>query len=125
MPKAARWSDNDRYFGPFTYAKAAGGFRPLAIVLSSGDGDEHRPSLRLSGFGHTLIVALPPVIRPYREKAQHLSAAEVQRTEQNWSVDRRDFGFSYSEGFLQVFFGRQTNDRGTSRRWSKLLTRTK
>ena len=62
-----RWSDNDSYFGPFLYAPDKD--HRFAIVLGSGDGDEYPGCrLRMSAFGHTLIVVLPSVIKPWKKK---------------------------------------------------------
>lgn len=121
-----RWSDNDRYFGPFTYAREGGSYRHLGMVLGSGDGDEHPGcSLRLSGFGHTLITALPPVIKPWRRRVEASSwdAATVQRMGRNWYWDKhvREYGFSCAEGFLNIKFGRQTHDSSTEQRWGYFL----
>lgn len=121
-----RWSDEDRYFGPFTYAQARDSYRPLALVLGSGDDDDYpHCRLRLSGFGHTLILALPPVIRPWREKVQtkYWDASTIERLGRDWywETHKREYGFSYAEGFLQVFLGRQTHDSSTTRSWCKHL----
>ena len=42
LRRRSRWSDNDRYFGPFTFSWAGSkGYRPLALMLKSwGDGDD-------------------------------------------------------------------------------------
>lgn len=122
----ARWSDNDRYLGPFIYARDDRGYRPLAIVLGSGDDDDSPGCrLRFSGFGHTLILVLPPIVKPWRQKiiAKGWDAATVERIGRNWYWDtyEREYGFSYSEGFLQVFLGRQTHDSNTEQSWSKFL----
>ena len=125
--RRARWSDNDHYLGPLTYARDKRGYRPLAIVLDSGGGEEDngegRPnnSIRFSGFGHTLIVALPAIIRPWRRKvvAQSWGKATIARLGRDWywEVFPREYGFSYSDGFLQVFLGRQTHDSKTTQGW--------
>ena len=62
-----RWSDNDSYFGPFLYAPDK--YRNFECILGSGD-DEDYPGcrLRMSAFGHTLIVALPEIIKPWKIK---------------------------------------------------------
>jgi len=36
--RAIKWSDNDRYLGPFTLSRD-GHFRHTGIILGSGDGD--------------------------------------------------------------------------------------
>ncbi len=126
--KHIRWGDNDSYWGPFTYAKDK--YHDLALVLGSGD-DEDYPGcrIRMSGFGHTLICALPPILRPWRVKVFPSSwdAATIARLGRNWywSVDERELGFSYGHsgavgdgGFLQVFLGRRTDDSSTTHSWS-------
>lgn len=121
--RAHRWSDNDKYFGPFTYANSRDGWRPLSFILSSGDGDEYPGArVRISGFGHTLIVALPQwVLRPHREKvvAQYWSEETIKRHGQNWywQAWSREYGFCVSEGHLSVSHGRQTHDSTTDKTW--------
>ncbi len=121
------WSDNDTCLGPLVYARDRSGYRPLAVVLSSGD-DEHPDdtTFRINGFGHTLILALPPwVLRPYREKVEARSwdAATVQRLGRDWywSIDYRGYGFSILDGHLNVEYGRHTNDSSTEQRWGYFL----
>jgi hypothetical protein len=93
MTSCIRWGDNDRYWGPFTYARDDCGWRPFAIVLELGSGDsDFRKRLRMSALGHTLIVAIPGLVK-----------------------HTRDYGFSCSEGFLQVFYGPQTMDSSTTK----------
>src|SRR4051812_33783300 len=120
--RAYRWSDNDRYFGPFTYARD-GKYRPLAIILSSGDGDDYPGcKLRFSGFGHTLIIALPAIIKPWRRW--------VDTTKYKWSDNPKGgywdtgackYGFTISDGHLSVGLGRVTNDSSTEQRWGCFL----
>jgi hypothetical protein len=123
-----RWSDNDRYFGPFTYAPDSRGYRPLALTIDSGDDDDYPGCrLRLSGFGHTLLLAIPAVIKPWAQwvevrteptRSQMIAAG---RKPGYSDTHRRQYGFSYSEGFLQVFLGAQTHDSSTTQDWSKHL----
>jgi hypothetical protein len=121
-----RWGDNDKRFGPFTYSSDSR-YRPFAVVLSSG-GDEDEGGychLRASLMGRTLIVELPAIVKPYREKivAHSWDAATVARLGRDWywQIEPRDFGFYVSDGFLQVFRGRRTGDSSTDRTWSKFL----
>lgn len=121
-----RWSDRDRYFGPFTYSRDEKGYRPLAIELDSGDGDDYPLCrLRFSGFGHTLIVALPTIIKPWRERVAALSwdAATVARLGRNYyyNYHRRQYGIDLNSGYLSVSFGRQSNDSSTEQRKGWLL----
>lgn len=122
--KAIRWGDNDKYFGPFTYARK--GYKGIALTLGSGDGEEYPGCrLRLSMAGHTLIIALPAIIQPWRIKRFPTSwdAATVERLGRDWYWDQheRQYGFSCSDGFLQVFLGRQTHDSSTTQSWSKFI----
>lgn len=124
-----RWSDNDRRFGPFIYARDAR-YRPLAAVIASGDDEHPGCRLRFSAFGHTFITALPGIVRPWRRKIYpnerypgSWDAATIERLGRDWYWDThpREYGLSYSDGLLQVFLGRQTNDSSTEQRWSKFL----
>lgn len=94
MDRSRRWSDEDKYWGPFTYAPDK--YKNTAIVLNLGDEDYPGDQLRFSLFGHTFIVALPSIAR----------------------MDERQYGFSHSEGYLQVFFGRRSDDSSKEQRWS-------
>lgn len=119
-----RWSDNDRYFGPFTYAKDDS-YRRWEVMLESGDDEYRGCQLRLAGFFRTLIIALPPVIRPWRRKVQAgpaWDAATIARLGRDWYWDThpRAFGITLSSSgrigkgagydFLQIRFGAQTDD---------------
>ena len=121
-----RWSDDDRYLGPLTYAKDSRGYRPLAVILASAGEEDAGASLRFSVFGHTVIIALPDwVLRPYREKveAKSWTAETVKRMGRNWywQIDRREYGFSLHEGHLNVALGRQTMDSSTEQSWGCFL----
>lgn len=124
MAKRIRWSDEDKYFGPLTYAPDKYG--NFSIVLGSGDGDEHPGCrLRISAFGHTGILALPAIISPWliKHMAPSWDAATIERPGRNWYWEKheREYGFSVAEGFLQVFLGRSTHDSSTEQRWSTFL----
>jgi hypothetical protein len=115
---AIRWSDDDRYFGPITYAKER--YSRIAILLGSGDDDDYPGCrLRISAGRYTVILALPPIIKPWRRKVYPgaaWDAATVARLGRDWYYDthKREYGFSYSEGFLQLRLGRQTHDSSTT-----------
>lgn len=117
-----RWSDNDRFFGPFTYARDVRGYRPISVMLCSGDGDDYPGcSFRLSAFGHTLIAALPPIIKPW--KRWHEITTEPTRSQciakgrepGYWDSHSREFGFSIVEGAVHWHFGAQTHDSETDK----------
>ncbi len=115
--KAIRWSDNDRYFGPFTYSRDRKHYQPFAVMLGSGDGDDYPGCrLRVSGFGHTINVALPPILKPWR--VWHEITTEPTRSRiisqgrepGYWESHAREFGFTACEGSLHVHYGPQTHD---------------
>jgi len=118
-----RWSDDDRKLGPFIYAPDK--YKNLALVIGSGDEEYPGCRVRLSGFGHTFIAALPAIIKPWRNKiiASTWDAETVARLGRNWYYDthEREYGFSLSEGFLRIFLGRQTNNSSTTQSWSYFL----
>lgn len=111
MLRALRWGDNDRYFGPFTWSYSSE-YPHWAVVLKScGDEDTDNKgcSLRISTRAATFIIALPGIIRPWREKVYPKWDAEtVQRLGRDWywNVDPRQYGFSLSDGHLSVYYGR-------------------
>jgi hypothetical protein len=130
--RARRWSDNDHYFGPFTYAKAVGkhAYRPWAIELSSGCDEHPGNSLRFSGFSRTLIIALPNIIRPWKEKFGDVVEPELRARigPHYYHVHRRQYGFSFSRSgaigdpvFLHVSYGARTHDSRTDMDWGRTL----
>jgi hypothetical protein len=79
----------------------------------------------MSGFGHTLIMALPPVVRPWRIRVTPKSwdAETIKRLGRDWYYDthKREYGFSCSDGFVIAYLGRQTHDSTTTQSWCKHL----
>jgi hypothetical protein len=121
MTYRARWSDNDHYFGPFTYARDSRGYRPLAAILSSADDDDRGCNLRLSGFGHTLIIALPQIIKPAKSWVDTSHYEWSSGRGGYWQIDKREYGFSYNDGYVSVSHGRSTMDSSTEQRWGWFL----
>lgn len=114
-----RWSDNDHRAGPFIYSKGSD-YRPFTVMFSSLNyRGEKGNNLRLSAFGRTLIICLPKFINPSRTKvsAKYWDAATIERMGQDWyyEVHERKFGISCSEGYLQIKYGRSTDDSSTDR----------
>jgi len=126
LRRRRRWSSNDHRLGPFTYARDTYG-KPFGLVLDSGDQESPGCHLRIRGFGHTLLVELPQLIRQYRlrTKATYWDAATIARLGRDWyeEIHSREFGFTYSPdtGFLQVYLGPQTDDSVTTRIWCRHL----
>lgn len=117
-----RWSDNDRYWGPFTYARERGMECGITIMLESGDGDDYPGCrLRLGGFGHTLIIALPQILKPWREwveiRTEPTRGKMIAegRNPGYWDMHAREFGFSFFEGAIHVHYGPQTHDSTTDK----------
>ncbi|MGZ2449600.1 hypothetical protein ACVIRO_002354 [Rhizobium ruizarguesonis] len=114
-----RWSDNDHHFGPFLFARSRS-YKPVEIILESGE--EEYPdgcSLRIGLFGFTAIIDLPQIVKPHVEWVD-LSGREWATPGPDGrkgyvQVDKREFGFSYLDGFLQFKRGRSTCDSTTDR----------
>lgn len=129
MSRALRWGDNDRYFGPFTWSYSKD-YPHWAIVLKSrGDDDVESGicSLRISLRRATLIIALPGIIRPWREKVYpKWDADTVKRLGRDWywNVDPRQYGFSLNDGYLSVYYGRTGGacmDSSIQQQWGYFL----
>lgn len=129
MTSTRRWSDNDRYFGPFTYAKD-GGYRSIALVASSGDDEYPGCQVRFSAFGRTLIIAIPKIIRPWKEKFAKVEAdrpdVRARIGDHYYHCHQRQYGFALSDSgrvgsrsydFLHVYFGAQTHSSLTDQNW--------
>ncbi len=117
--KPVRWSgQQDRYWGPFTYVRAKA-YSSFALMLGSGDHEGDSPCrLRLCLGRHTLILALPPVVRPHCRR--------IPQPHYEWAMDpesgvyeyhSREYGFSVAEGSVHCHYGAQTMDRATDRSW--------
>lgn len=124
--KRNRWSDNDRNFGPFTYSRDRKGYRPLALILRSGNDEYPGASLRFSAFGHTLISSVPRwVVKPHVERvtARYWDAEMIEHVGRDWyeEIEPREYGFTCSDGYLSVAFGRVTHDSSTEQRWGCFL----
>ena len=122
--KAARWSDSDRYLGPFTWSYDNSYPHWSITIGSHGNSDEWsgKAALHIHLGKATLIAMLPGVIRPWRRKKYPGWDAEtVQRLGRDWywDVDHRRYGFSYSDGFLQVFYGRRGGACADSSLWQQ------
>ncbi len=123
MSRQRRYSGHDRHFGPFTLSRHNDQhWRPLGIMLDSGGDHEYSRNkgcnLKLHGFGHTLIVELPRLLKDYviRHKAGW-DAATVARMGRDWydEVFPCEYGFTVSDGTVHVHYGPQTHDSITTR----------
>lgn len=109
--RAARWGDQDLYFGPFTWSYSTD-YPHWAVVLRSRGDEDHGEhcTLRISLRKATFIAVLPAIIRPHRTKVYPKSwdAETVKRLGRDWywDIDPRQYGFSLSSGHLSVYYGR-------------------
>lgn len=115
-----RLTDNDRRFGPLTWGECGKHWRPWRAVWSSGGGDERdaRNSLTVYAFGWIVRLWLPSILRPWKQWVDTSRYAWSKGPGAGyWEVEPREFGFSLSEGFLQLFLGPQTDDSTTTKSW--------
>lgn len=107
--KAIRWSDNDQYFGPFTYCGSD--YSRWAIMLGSGDNDDYpRCRLRVQLGTKTFITLLPQwVLKPKRFWVDTSKYGWSDNPKGGyWDTYEREYGFTYGEKSLHVHFGEQT-----------------
>lgn len=122
--RTIRWGDNDRYFGPFTWS-VSDTYKRIAIELHSGghgDSDDGPPSLRISIWKWTLIMVLPFMIPPQRTKifVPEWRGTDTERRlgrDWYWRVEPREYGLSYLDGFLIVYYGIQPCDSSRDQTW--------
>jgi len=121
FPRPRRWGDNDKYWGPFTYAHDPK-YKPLVIVLDSGEPEYPGCTFRIQGFGHTLILSLPPIIKPWKRwvDTSHYEWSNSPNSGY-WDVHSKEYGFNYVNGHLSVYLGPQTHDSETTKRWGKFI----
>lgn len=118
-----RWSDHDHYWGPFTYAHEPNSWKNFRFELSSGDGDEDRGCrLRVSLLSHTLLVNLPPIIKP-RTK-QVLYSILGQEGKSYTEYNERVYGTYLFDNHFNILYGPQKDcwTKGEKEyRWSCFL----
>jgi hypothetical protein len=116
-----RWSDNDRHFGPLTFAYRET-WRPFSIMLTSGSVEHESPGccVRFQAFGATMICELPQIIKPWRRWVD-LSGKEWAHNGGYWDEHPREYGVCLSDGHLSVHLGAQTMDSSTTQDWGCFL----
>lgn len=125
--RIARLTDDDRHIGPITYARCSPSWRPLRMVYSSGAHEDGAGpnTLTAYAFGWVARLRLPHLLDDFKVRHVALSwdAATVERMGRNWYEERfpREYGFSLSDGFFQLFLGAQTHDSTTTQSWSRHL----
>lgn len=124
MMRAARWSDNDHYFGPFTFA-LSDSYRTLAVCLRSSDDEDRATTFRVSIGRCSFLAVLPGwVIRPERKKVYpKWDEATIARLGRDWywDITPREYSVGVFDGYLSVQYGRVTHDSSTEQRWGYFL----
>lgn len=121
MKNKRRWTDSDKHFGPFTYGLGRA-YKAYGLLIDSGDGDESPGCCLRIHFGpHTVIVELPQIIKTWRNWVDTSGYSWSTGGGGYWEEHNRKYGFTVSDGFLQVFHGPQTHDSSTTKNWSKFL----
>jgi hypothetical protein len=125
LMRAVRWSDNDRYFGPFTFA-VGDFYRTFALSLRSSDDEDRAASFRLSVGRFSMLCALPGwVIRPEKKRVQakYWSAEQIEHMGRDWywDVTPREYGIRLDDGHLAIHYGRVTMDSSTEQYWGCFL----
>lgn len=108
--KAIRWSDNDKYFGPFTYSPSD--YDRWAVMLGSGSDEYPHCRLRISALKRTLIVRIPAIIKPKKtwvDTSKYEWNTGKEGPQGFWDVHEREYGFTYSDKALHVHYGEQTH----------------
>ena len=116
-----RLTDNDRHIGRFiTYARHNDSWRPWRFVYSSGGGVDGERSNNLTVYagGWIARIRFPKFLAPWRRwvPTGHYEWAKSPDAGY-WDEFPREYGFSLSDGFLQVFMGAQTHDSQTTQSW--------
>jgi hypothetical protein len=117
-----RLTANDTNLGPITIGERSKTWRPIRLTLESGCDEYPGCSLTVGALGWSARLALPAIIKPWKEWID--TSREVWSKNPKggyWDIHRREYGFSLSDGFLQVFLGPQTHDSTTTRIWCKHL----
>lgn len=122
-----RWGDNDKHFGPFTFAFRET-WRPIAMKLCSGSKEHDDPGccFRIQAFGMTLICELPPIIKPWRYWQSTATPNRFRYPmrmdgDGYWDEHPREYGFTLNDGHLYIALGAQTMDSSSTQSWSCFL----
>ncbi len=111
-----RLTDNDTQVGPITIGERDKRHRPLSVGVQSGDDQHSGCSLMLRGFGWSVRVAIPQIIKPWREF--HPVKGDAYWDAHGggyWNVWRREYSLYVNEGTLHVYYGAQTHDSATTK----------
>ena len=114
--KIGRLTDDDKNYGPLTIGKSD--WNAWRLVYTAYQNEEYDNkiintlTLHLGKF-FIARLKLPSIIKPYQLKVYATSwdAATIDRMGGNYYYEyfNKDYGISYHDNFLQVFYGTQRN----------------
>lgn len=122
-----RWSTGEKRWGPFTFYTAPTNHeRRYEAVLGSGCDEYPGATLRVSLFRRTMLLDVPAIVKPYRERVQAgWDAATVARIGRDYyeNVSTREYGFTICNGYVSVMYGRQPHDGNsrTRQHWGRFI----
>ena len=113
--RRTRLTDNDTHIGPITIGERDKRHRPLSIGLDSGCEEYPGCSLMLRAFGWPVRIALPPIIKPWREWRDTSRYDWANPGDGYWATWRREYSIYVNDGALHLYYGPQTHDSLTSK----------
>lgn len=111
----SRLTDNDKHFGPFTYARTD--WKNTSIKWCSADPDGPDTC-------YVIIYMFGWVVRFFTPNWLKMDKRWVTTSTAHggyWDETQCEYGFSLHEGHLSIYYGRQTHDSSTEKRWSCFL----
>ncbi len=124
---AQEWTrEHDRYFWRFTWARERGQRWNWAAVLVSADDERQKCHLRFTGFGRSLLIALPNIVKPHCRRVQPAGwdAATIKRLGRDYYdvLTQCEYGISLFNGsHLSIHYGVQSHDSRSEKSWGCFL----
>lgn len=108
------WGDINYHFGPFTWSPSQ--YISYALMLRSGEFEYPGCNLRIQFRHQTLIIELPPIIKPWKHwvDTSHYNW-DWTTSKGYWQEDEREYGISITDKTLHLRYGPQTNDSETEK----------
>ena len=111
-----RWSNNDKRFGPFIFANDC--YSKWGIILDSGDNDDCPDcNFRIYLGKITFVIELPKIVKP---QISWVDTSQYEWSSKNGGYNKthnKEYGIQLSEGFLQLFYGIQSDDSSEERKY--------
>lgn len=127
---AQEWTrERDSYWWRFTWAvEARARWNWYAGITSAGDDDYNRSNcyLRFTGFGRSLLITVPHVIKPHCRRVQPAGwdDATVKRLGRDYYdvLTPREYSVGLFDGsHLSIYYGIHSNDSRTEQQWGYFL----